>query len=167
MLSYHIDTVEELLTEYGHTVGADVSGRHVIEAARKYAGLLDGGQKPTQVPINEHISRFEDMGQGCLEVIPGEEGGMTVNVVNDEGEQTRVQFAGTGRLELFREEDGDMIVTAIDGHGQSSTVQFTTYGSGGGQSPKVLKALYELARAILEENEANPQHGRGEALKHR
>jgi len=132
MLSYHIRVLEEMLTEYGHTVGEDVSGREVLEAARKHAAFLEGDQTPVAVPINEHLRRWEDMGQG--------------------------------RLQLFREEDGDMIVTVIDPEGQSSTVQFCTYGSGGGQSPKVLKALYTLASAILEENQSAPQRSREPAL---
>ncbi|MDT8925237.1 hypothetical protein RBE51_20805 [Pseudomonas taiwanensis] len=130
MLDYHIKQVEELMTEHGNTVGNDFSGHEVLEAARKYAASLNGDQKP--VPINEHLRRWEDMGQG--------------------------------RLELFREEDGDMIVTVIDPEGHSSSVQFCTYGSGGGQSPKVLKALYTLASAILEENQSHPQRERGPAL---
>lgn len=79
----------------------------------------------------------------------------------------RWEDMGHGRLELFREEDGDMIVTVIDPEGHSSTVQFCTYGSGGGQSPKVLKALYTLASAILEENQSAPQLGREPALPSR
>jgi hypothetical protein len=128
MLNHHIDAVEEMLTDLGGTVGQDYSGRQVIEAARKHAAFLESGEKTVTVPINQHIRRVEDMGQG--------------------------------RLELFREEDGDMIVTVINDEGESSTIQFTTYGLGGGQSPKVLKALYDLARAMLDENETAPQHGR-------
>lgn len=73
----------------------------------------------------------------------------------------RWEDMGPGRLEVFREEDGDMILTVIDKEGFSASLQFCTYGSGGGQSPKVLGALYKLAEAILEENKSQPQHGRG------
>jgi hypothetical protein len=128
MLSFHISEVEAMLTEHGGTFGEDFSGAKVIEAARAHALHLAGGEKPTQVPINTHIERIEDM--------------------------------GPGRLRLFREEDGDMCLTVIDKDGVPATIQFCTYFGGGGQSPKVLKALYDLASAMLEENASSPQHNR-------
>jgi hypothetical protein len=63
---------------------------------------------------------------------------------------------GQGKLQLFREEDGDMCVAIFDTAGRSKDIQFCTYGMGGGRSPKVLSALYDLFRAMMEENEKCP-----------
>ncbi|MFK4135990.1 hypothetical protein ACI2KR_27450 [Pseudomonas luteola] len=68
----------------------------------------------------------------------------------------RREDMGTGRLRLIRQEDGDMCVSIIDSEGYMAGIEFCTYGAGGGRSRKVLAALYDLARAIEEENNENP-----------
>lgn len=70
-----------------------------------------------------------------------------------------------GRLRVIQQDDGDMIVAIIpdpieepDSPGLS--VEFCTSG---GKSPKVLLALRELMKAIIEQNRENPHcHRRGE-----
>lgn len=66
-----------------------------------------------------------------------------------------------GRLEIKRQPDGDIIVTCWEDPSDHSTfskshasVEFCTSG---GQSPKVLRALYALMSAIEEENAEDPQ----------
>lgn len=68
----------------------------------------------------------------------------------------RREDMGTGRIQLLREEDGDMCLTVVGDDGYSAGVQFCTAVVGGGRSPKVLKALYQLAQAIMEENQEHP-----------
>jgi len=68
----------------------------------------------------------------------------------------RREDMGTGRIQLIREEDGDMCLSVISDDGGFAGVQFCTSVVGGGRSPKVLKALYQLAQAMLEENQEHP-----------
>lgn len=63
---------------------------------------------------------------------------------------------GMGRLQLIRQEDGDICVAVIDAEGYMAGIEFCTQGSGGGRSPKVLQALYDLAQAISDENNEHP-----------
>jgi hypothetical protein len=69
-----------------------------------------------------------------------------------------------GRLRLYKQDDGDMIVAIIpdpdcpSGH---DSVEFCSCGSGGGQSPKTLQALYALMAAIEADN-ADRKQVRGE-----
>lgn len=62
----------------------------------------------------------------------------------------------TGFLRLYMQPDGDVLVsvTAEDMHGNKRgplCVEFCTY-AGGGRSPRTLKALRELMRAMAEDN---------------
>ncbi len=61
-----------------------------------------------------------------------------------------------GRLRLFRQDDGDMCVAIIEDDGTMAGVEFCVPGTGGGKSPKTLRALHALAHAILEDNAAEP-----------
>lgn len=61
-----------------------------------------------------------------------------------------------GRLRLFRQEDGDMCVAVIADNGDMAGVEFCSVGAGGGRSPNTLQALYALALAITNDNEADP-----------
>jgi hypothetical protein len=69
----------------------------------------------------------------------------------------RREDMGQGRIQLLREEDGDICLAVIDHKGRSASIQFCTGIMGGGRSPKTLDALYELCRAIIEENKTDPQ----------
>lgn len=67
----------------------------------------------------------------------------------------------TGFLRLFMQPDGDVLVsvTAENMHGETRgplCVEFCTR-AGGGRSPRTLKALHDLMRAMAEDN-ADP-HG--------
>lgn len=68
----------------------------------------------------------------------------------------RREDMGQGRIQLIREEDGDMCLSVISNDGDFAGVQFCTSVVGGGRSPKVLKALYQLAQAVMEENQEHP-----------
>jgi hypothetical protein len=68
----------------------------------------------------------------------------------------RREDMGGGRLRLLREEDGDICVAVISENGEMAGIQFCTSVVGGGRSPKVLKALYQLAQAMIEENQEHP-----------
>jgi len=88
------------------------------------ARLADAQPVGPSVPVNEFITRREDM--------------------------------GAGELRLLRQEDGDMCVSVISEEGDMAGIEFCTPITGGGRSPKVLDALYALARAVLEENQSRP-----------
>ncbi len=67
-----------------------------------------------------------------------------------------------GELQLLVEEDGDVIVTVYpdpeaNQFGYGTSIQFCTSTSGGGQSPRVLRALLALKVAIDQDNAENPQ----------
>jgi|GEM_PF-6263052 len=98
--------------------------------------LSDADQPPPQLPINKPIRRYEDMSP---------DGSLVIHIQND----------------------GDVIVSArpsteyAEREGISPfgvSVEFCSCSSGGGQSPKVLAALRNLARAIIEDNESKPQN---------
>lgn len=68
----------------------------------------------------------------------------------------------TGKLSLMIQDDGDVIVTIwpdskVEDSLQHVYVEFCTY-SGGGQSPRVRKALMVLAEAIRRDNEERTQN---------
>lgn len=63
---------------------------------------------------------------------------------------------GQGRLRMILDGDSDVIVEIINTAGESLSLEFCTSIIGGGRSPKVRNALYLLAQAIQEENNANP-----------
>lgn len=58
----------------------------------------------------------------------------------------------TGRLRVTQQADGDVIVTATDGKGNQTSVEFCSITSGGGQSPRTLKALRDLYIAMELDN---------------
>jgi hypothetical protein len=71
-------------------------------------------------------------------------------------------MSSDGTFCVFRENDGDIILQIIQTQDTMTMrrfdepviaeVQFCTCSNGGGKSPRVLEALYELARAIQEDN---------------
>lgn len=61
-----------------------------------------------------------------------------------------------GRLEVFRQDDGDICIAIIDENGNRAGVEFCTRFGGGGKSPRTLKALNNLALAIMEDNLEDP-----------
>lgn len=63
---------------------------------------------------------------------------------------------GLGRLRLILDGDSDVSIAVITNEGEMADVEFCTPFSGGGRSPKVREALLNLARAIRDENAANP-----------
>lgn len=67
----------------------------------------------------------------------------------------RRQDMGPGRLEMIRQEDGDICMSIVGADGHSSNLEFCTY-SGGGKSPRVLKALNALMVAIAADNKDRP-----------
>ncbi|WP_415913282.1 hypothetical protein [Neptuniibacter sp. QD37_11] len=68
-----------------------------------------------------------------------------------------------GQLNIFRSDDGDIHVTVYQddgngGVGAGSSVEFCSpLGGGGGKSPRTMKALIELARAIELDNAEAPE----------
>lgn len=68
----------------------------------------------------------------------------------------RREDMGRGRLQLVRQEDGDICVAVVDSQGKMASIEFCTSVVGGGQSPKVLEALYTLAAAIIDDNKERP-----------
>ena len=67
----------------------------------------------------------------------------------------RREDMGAGRLRINKHDDGDVGVVIIDGSGQQLDVEFCTPGTGGGDSPKTIKALRALADAIDADNKQN------------
>lgn len=63
---------------------------------------------------------------------------------------------GLGRLRMIMDGDADVIIEVISTEGESLALEFCTSVTGGGRSPKVREALYNLMNAIRDENETNP-----------
>ncbi|WP_439126362.1 MAG: hypothetical protein ACNJA3_27480 (plasmid) [Pseudomonas rhizophila] len=63
---------------------------------------------------------------------------------------------GQGRLRMIMDGDADVIIEVISIEGESLALEFCTSVTGGGRSPKVREALYNLMNAICDENETNP-----------
>ena len=57
---------------------------------------------------------------------------------------------GIDKLALIVQEDGDVVVTIRGCH---LDVEFCAPSTGGGKSPKTWRALHELAKAMVEDNE--------------
>jgi hypothetical protein len=58
-----------------------------------------------------------------------------------------------GHLRVTLQDDGDVLITAMDQHGDAVTVEFCSTGSGGGGSPRTLKAIRNLFIAMAQDNE--------------
>lgn len=63
---------------------------------------------------------------------------------------------GLGRLRMIMDGDADVIIEVISTEGESLALEFCTSVTGGGRSPKVREALFNLMKAIRDENETNP-----------
>lgn len=63
---------------------------------------------------------------------------------------------GQGRLRMILGGDSDVIIEVINEGGESLALELCTSVIGGGRSPKVRDALYNLMMAIREENDTNP-----------
>lgn len=61
-----------------------------------------------------------------------------------------------GWLRLIVQEDGDVCLTVGDGRKMAVGIEFCTVGTGGGRSPRTVKALRELAQAMYLDNLENP-----------
>lgn len=72
--------------------------------------------------------------------------------------ERREDMSPLGRLALFLQPDGDVIVTICPDPEAAwqNSVEFCQPFSGGGRSPKTLKALRALADAMAKDNEARP-----------
>jgi len=79
---------------------------------------------------------------------------------------TRLEdMSPTGRLNLMMQPDGDILIQILedDGYGEIgniAAIEFCAIGTGGGQSPRTLKALVNLMIAMKEDNNDSRLDGR-------
>jgi len=70
-------------------------------------------------------------------------------------------MSSDGRLSILQQDSGDIIISIEpskeDAHYHYPSIEFCTCSNGGGQSPTVLEALYELMKAIEMDNQFYPQ----------
>ncbi|WP_347990035.1 hypothetical protein [Methylomonas sp. AM2-LC] len=94
---YLIDDAAEMLVSEGLKFSDTEAGYTVIEMAKAYAKMEQAKIDAPRMPINEFVSRKEDMSpDGLLRLFRQEDGDICVVIVTQSGEMVSVEFCVPG-----------------------------------------------------------------------
>jgi hypothetical protein len=97
MNPYLIEEAAELILDCGTKFSDTHSGQAVIEMARAWAKLEESRLSGPRMPVNEFVSRKEDMSpNGCLRLFKQDDGDVCVAVLAQDGTMASVEFCVPG-----------------------------------------------------------------------
>lgn len=97
MNPYLIDDAAELVLDCGVKLSETREGKAVLEMAREYAKLQEARIHAAKMPVEQFVTRKEDMSpNGRLRLFKEQDGDICVAVIDDAGNMADVQFCTVG-----------------------------------------------------------------------